>query len=62
VELYTPLRVVMPLGIVLVATCASVWAILRTETRSLLAVALVYILIDAMLTLAVYGPGLALLG
>jgi hypothetical protein len=61
-ELYTPLRVAVPLGIILVATCASVWAIVRTETRSLLTVALVFVLVDAVLTLAVYGPGLALLG
>jgi hypothetical protein len=54
------LRVVVPVGILLVSGAAAAYAMIRVESRSLLAVSLVFILVDALLTLTIYGPGLAL--
>lgn len=60
--LYTSLRVVVPVGILSASTVAALYAMIRAESRSLLAVSLVFILSDAFLTLIIYGPGLALGG
>jgi hypothetical protein len=60
--LYSTMRVVVPVGILAVSTIAALYAMIRAESRSLLAVSLVFILIDVFLTLTIYGPGLALGG
>jgi hypothetical protein len=60
--LYPTMRVVVPVGILGVSTVAALYAMIRGESRSLLAVSLVFILIDVLLTLTIYGPGLALGG
>jgi len=61
-RLYAAMRVVVPVGILAASTVAALYAMIRAESRSLLAVSLVFILIDAFLTLMIYGPGLALGG
>jgi hypothetical protein len=59
--LYTPLRVLTPVCIAGLATIGAALAVLRSGTRSLLTVGLVFILIDALLTVLIYGSGLAVL-
>jgi len=59
--LYASLQVLVPLAIAGVAALGAWYALRRSETRSLLAVSSVFMLIDVFLTLIVYGPGLAML-
>ena len=58
---HASLQVLIPLAITGVAAMGAGYALHRAETRSLLAVSSVFMLIDAFLTLIVYGPGLAML-
>jgi hypothetical protein len=59
--LYAPLRVLTPICIAGLATIGAALAVLRSDTRNLLAVSLVFLLIDAFLTVLIYGSGLAML-
>jgi len=61
VALFALLRVLAPLGIVGLATLGAFLALARTGTNNLLAITLVFVLTDAVLSLMAYGPGLALL-
>jgi hypothetical protein len=60
-SLYSPLRTMVPLIIAGLAALGTAVALVRAETRNLLAFSLAFILIDAFLTVMIYGPGLALL-
>jgi hypothetical protein len=60
--LHASLRALVPLAIAGVAALGAWVALRRSETRSLLAVSSVFMLIDVFLTLIVYGPGLGALG
>lgn len=59
--LYSPLQVSIPLGIAGLAALGTTIALVRAQTRNLLVFSLVFILIDACMTVMIYGPGLALL-
>ncbi len=59
-DLYVPLQALVPLGIVAAALLGAAYALFRAETRSLYVPFLVFILIDAFLTMIIYGPGMAL--
>ena len=59
--LHALLRVLAPVGIMGLATLGAFLALARTGTNNLLAITLVFVLTDAVLTLMAYGPGLALL-
>ncbi|MCJ7620682.1 MAG: hypothetical protein MUP64_10750, partial [Anaerolineae bacterium] len=59
--LHALLRVLAPVGIIGLATLGAFLALARTGTNNLLAITLVFVLTDAILTLMAYGPGLALL-
>jgi hypothetical protein len=59
--LYFPLQALVPVGIAGVAALGTVFALLRAQTSNLLVFSLVFILIDASLTVMVYGAGLAAL-
>ena len=59
-ELYSPLQALFPLGIAGLAALGTTFVLLRAQTRNLLVCSLVFILIDAFLTVMVYGPGLPL--
>ena len=60
-ELYYPLQALVPLSIAGLAALGTTFVLLRAQTRNLLVCSLVFILIDAFLTVMVYGPGLVLL-
>jgi len=53
-----PLRVVVPLFISGCAVGALIYALRRVKTVSLLLSSLTFMLVDALLTVAIYGPGL----
>jgi hypothetical protein len=59
--LYYPLQALIPVGIAGLAALGTVFAFVRAQTSNLLVFSLVFILIDASLTVMVYGPGLAAL-
>jgi len=59
--LHALLRVLAPLGIMGLATLGATLGLARTGANNLLAITLVFVLTDAVLTLMAYGPGLALL-
>lgn len=59
---YDPLRALVPVAILGAGGLGVALALLRTEVRNLLAATLILCLIDAFLTLIIYGPGLAVLG
>lgn len=61
-HLYGPLQLLVPVAIVVVGLLGVVYAVFRAETRSLYVASLVFILIDAFLTMIIYGPGIALAG
>jgi hypothetical protein len=58
-SLEIPLRVVVPLLISGCAVGALIYALRRLKTASLLLSALAFMLVDALLTVAIYGPGMA---
>jgi hypothetical protein len=59
--LHYPLQAMVPVGVAGLATLGTVFALVRAQTSNLLVFSLVFILIDASLTVMVYGPGLAAL-
>jgi hypothetical protein len=59
---YAPLRALVPAAILAMGGVGVVVAFFRAEVRDLLAATLIFCLIDAFLTLMIYGPGLAVLG
>jgi len=61
IAMHALLRVLAPVVILGLATLGAALALIRTDTDNLLIIALVFVLIDAFLTLMIYGPGLALL-
>ena len=58
-SLEMPLRVVVPLFITGVGVIGAFYAVSRVKTRSLVAASLTFLLIDAFLTITIYGPSLA---
>lgn len=61
-HLYGPLQLLVPVAILLVGLLGAGYTLFRTETCSLYVASLVFILIDAFLTMIIYGPGIALAG
>ncbi len=61
-DLYAPLQALVPLGIVGAGLLGAAYALFRSQTRSLYVPYLVFVLIDAFLTMIIYGPGMALQG
>ena len=59
---HAPLRALVPAAILAMGGVGVVVAFFRAEVRDLLAATLIFCLIDAFLTLMIYGPGLAVLG
>ncbi len=58
-SLEIPLRVMVPLLISGCGVGALIYALRRLKTASLLLSALAFMLVDALLTVAIYGPGMA---
>jgi hypothetical protein len=59
---YDPLRTIVPPAILALGGVGVAFALFRAEVRNVVALTLIFCLIDALLTLIVYGPGLAALG
>lgn len=57
-SLEIPLRVVVPLFITGVAVGAVIYTVRRVKTASLLLSCLAFVVVDALLTVAIYGPGM----
>jgi hypothetical protein len=62
IGLYAPIRLLVPATIFLLAAMGTAIAAVRAEVRSLLATTLIFCMIDSVLTLVIYGPGLAVAG
>jgi hypothetical protein len=60
-SLYLPLRIAVPICSAGLGVAAVIYVLRRSESSSLLASALAFILVDAFLTIVVYGPGLAVM-
>lgn len=60
-DLYMPLQVLVPVGIAGLAALGVAYTLLARGSRSLFTACLVFVLIDAFLTMAIYGPALVVL-
>ncbi len=60
-DLYLPLQVLVPVGIAGLAALGVAYTLLARGSRSLFTACLVFVLIDAFLTMAIYGPALVVL-
>jgi hypothetical protein len=59
---YAPVQALVPVAILGAGLLGVAYVLLRAESRSLYLTCLVFILIDAFLTMIIYGPGLAVMG
>jgi hypothetical protein len=59
---YAPLQALVPVAILGAGLLGVAYALFRAESRSLYVTCLVFFLIDAFLTMIIYGPGLAVMG
>jgi hypothetical protein len=59
---YAPLQVLAPVAIIGAGLLGVAYTLFRAESRSLYVTCLVFFLIDAFLTMIIYGPGLAAMG